>query len=169
MQLPSTIKKLSFIAVMAALAFVLSFPPFLIPLAPRTYIHFTQLPIFIGGILAGPTAGLMTGAIGGLSMSFFVGPAIPFIFGGLAILGCASGFFAKRVRPLFAGILAWLIQAPYTIVTDYVWFTSFKQNSTQASLMLIASIMATLTIEVLISSALTEVIISYLKKTHVTL
>jgi len=174
--LTDKVKKLSLVAIMAALANILSVPPIAIPIALGAFqssIHFAQLPIFIAGILAGPAAGLMTGAIGGLSMSFVFVPKIPFIVGGLAILGCAAGFFAKRLRPLFAGILAWLVQAPYVALTDYVWFTLFSpspvRKTPEAAWTFVASIMVILTIEAVISSALAEVIIAYLKKARITL
>jgi len=165
------IKKLSFIGLMAALANVLSVPPIAIPLGGQSSIHFTQLPILVAGVFAGPTAGLLTGAVGGLSMSFVFVPRIPFIIVGLAILGGAAGFFSKRLRPLFAGILAWLVQAPYVAVTDYVWFTMFSpaKKTPEAAWAFVASILVILTIEAVISSALAEVIISYLKKAKITL
>jgi len=108
----------------------------------------------------------MTGAVGGLFASF-VFPKIPFIIGGLAILGLASGLLAKRFRPLFAGILAWLVQAPYTAVTDYVWFTLFLQRTPQFALGFVGSILVILTIEAVISSILAEAIVAYLKKTKI--
>lgn len=159
---------------MAALANILSVPPIAIPIALGTFqssIHFTQLPIFIAGILAGPAAGLMTGAVGGLSMSFVFAPGIPFIVGGLAILGCAAGFFAKKLRPLFAGILAWLVQAPYVALTDYVWFTSFSpvKKTPEAAWAFVTSILVILTIEAVVSSALAEAVIAYLKRARITI
>ena len=69
------IKTLSFVALMAALANVLSVPPIAVPIFLGSFqssIHFTQLPIFVAGILAGPAAGLLTGAIGGLFAGFAV-------------------------------------------------------------------------------------------------
>jgi uncharacterized membrane protein len=165
------VKRLSFVALMAALANVLSVPPIAIPILIGSFqgsIHFTQLPILVGGILAGPAAGLMAGAIGGLFAGFAV-PKIPFVIGGLAILGCTAGFFAKRFRPFLAGILAWLVQAPYVAVSDYVWFTLFLQRTPQAAWTIIATLMVVLTVEVVISSILAEVIIAYLKKARITL
>jgi len=171
--LTTKIKTLSFVALMAALANILSFPPFAVPVPlgggfPSS-IHFSQLPILVAGIFVGPTAGLLTGAIGGVSMSFFVGARIPFIIGGLAILGYAAGFFAKRLRPLFAGILAWFVQAPYVVVTDYVWFTLSLQKTPEAAWVLVTPIMIKLTVEAVVSSALAEVIIASLKRAKVAL
>lgn len=171
MRLIFKVRTLMFIALMAALANVLSVPPIALPVSFggfQSTIHFTQLPIFIAGILAGPAAGLLTGAIGGLFAGFAV-PSIPFIIGGLALLGFAVGLFAKRFRPFFAGILAWLVQAPYVAVTDFFWFTLFLQSTPQAALATITTIMVALTVEVIISSILAEVIVAYLKKTRITL
>lgn len=156
---------LAFIALMAALANVLSFPPLALPVTPEITVHFSQLPILIAGILTGSVGGLIAGAVGGLYMSF---SRIPFIVGGLAVFGLASGFFGRRVRPLYAGILAWLVQAPYVVVTDYVWFAIFLERTPQAAWAFVASILTVLTIEAMISAALAEVVVHYLKRTRIT-
>lgn len=155
---------LPFIALMAALAIVLSFPPIAVPVTSEITVHFSQLPIFLAGILTGPLGGLMTGAIGGLYMGL---TKIPFIIGGLALLGLATGFFSKRVRPLYASLLAWFVQAPYVVVTDYVWLTIFLGRTSQAAWAFVTPIMIALTIEAVISSALAEVAVRYLKRTRI--
>ena len=165
------IKKLSLVALMAALANVLSVPPIAIPLSIGTFetsIHFSQLPIFVAGILAGMTGGLVTGAVGGLFGAFAI-PGIPFVIGGLAILGCSAGFFTKKFRPVFAGLLAWLVQAPYVAVTDYVWFSLFLQKTPQAAWVIVTSLMVKLTVEAVISSVLADVVVTYLKRSRITL
>ena len=101
-------KVLTIAALMAALSNILSTEPFTIPLAIGpivSRVHFTQIPIFLSGYLAGPWAGLLTGAVGGLYMSFTM---IPFVFGGLALLGFSTGYIAKRLklRSFFSAILA---------------------------------------------------------------
>lgn len=154
-------------AVMVALSNILSTPPFVIPVAIGPFnssIHLTQLPILISGIFAGPLAGLITGAIGGLYMSFSVG--IPFISGGLAILGLASGFFANKigVRPFFSGVLAWIVQAPYVLVTDYIWFLFSIKMSSSTALTTVMIILLNLTVEALIASGLAAIIIPYIMK-----
>lgn len=162
-----SIKVLTFAALMAALANILSVPPIAIPIALGTFetsIHFSQLPIFISGILAGPASGLITGAVGGLYMSF---TKIPFIVGGLAILGCAAGLLAKKLRPFFAGILAWCVQAPYVLVTDYVWFALFMQRPQTVVCMILTPIMVKLTIEAVICSFLAQILIRYIKRTGI--
>jgi thiamine transporter ThiT len=164
-------KTLTFVALMAALSTVLSLPPLVIPITIGTFpseVHFTQIPILISGILAGPLAGLLTGAIGGLYMSFSV--EIPFIVGGLSLLGVAAGFFAKKLklRPLFAGILAWGIQAPYVFVTDYVWFVLSRGMPPPVALTTVSTIIVKLTLEALIASALAAIIIPYIKRPGLT-
>lgn len=160
-------KTITFMALMAALSNILSAPPFVIPISVgslNSSIHFTQLPILISGILAGPWIGLLTGAVGGLYMSFST--EIPFIVGGLAILGATSGFFAHKMelRPLFSGILAWVIQAPYVFVTDYIWFIHVRAMPPPVALSTVIIILSVLTLEVLIASGLTTIIISYIKR-----
>jgi len=162
-------KVLAFTALMAALANVLSVPPLAIPISFSGFessIHFFQLAIFLAGILAGPWAGLVTGAVGSLYMS---ATKIPFIVGGIAILGCSVGLFAKKVRPVFAGLLAWLVQAPYTLVTDYVWFTLFVGKSSAIAWTIITPIMITLTLEAIICAILADIITHYVKRAGITL
>jgi uncharacterized membrane protein len=159
-------KTIAFVAVMAALANVMSLPPLAIslPLGPFTAsIHFFQLAIFLCGILAGPWAGLLSGAVGSLFMGI---TRIPFIIGGIAILGACTGLFAKRFRPFVACMLAWLVQAPYIVVTDYVWFTnpSFLGMPQAAALGTITIVMVTLGLEALVCAVLADVIVYYVRK-----
>lgn len=158
-------KHLAFIALMAALANILSMPPLAIPIALGGFeasIHFFKLAIFLAGIITGPYGGLLAGVVGGLFMGV---TKIPFIIGGIAILGGSVGFFAKRVRPVFAGILAWLVQAPYVVVTDYIWFTLFLGRSSIVAWGIITPIMIKLTIEAVINAVLANIIIYYIKRT----
>jgi riboflavin transporter FmnP len=160
-------KTLTLVALMAALSTILSLPPLVIPITIGSFaseIHFTQIPILLSGILAGPWAGLLTGAIGGLYMSFSV--EIPFIIGGLALLGAAAGFFTKKLtlRPLFVGILAWGVQAPYVFVTDYIWFVLSRAMPPLVALTTVSIILVKLTLEALIASLLTAVVIPYIKR-----
>ena len=160
-------KTIAFVALMAALANVLSLPPFAIPLqlGPFTSsIHFFQLAIFLSGILAGPWAGLLTGAVGSLYMGI---TRIPFIIGGIAILGACTGLFAKKFRPVVACLLAWLVQAPYIVVTDYFWFT--LSNPPAVALSIITTIMVTLGLEALVCAVLADIIVHFVKKAGITL
>jgi hypothetical protein len=93
-------KTIDFIAPMAALANLMSLPPLAIPLqigGHTSAMHFFQLAIFICGIIAGPHAGMLSGAGGSLYMGI---SRPPFVTGGIAILGFAVGLFAKKVRAL---------------------------------------------------------------------
>ena len=162
-------KTIAFVALMAALANVMSIPPLAIPLplGPFTSsIHFFQLAIFLCGILAGPWAGLLGGAVGGLYMGI---TRISFVVGGIAILGGSAGLFAKRFRPAIAGSLAWLVQATYVVVTDYVWFTFFSGSSSAIALGLLLPIMVTLTLEALVCAILADIIVHYLKRAGISL
>jgi uncharacterized membrane protein len=157
-------KIVAFTALMAALANVLSVPPLAIPLPLAGFtssIHFSQLAVFLAGIIAGPWAGLVSGAVGGIYMGV---TKIPFVVGGIAILGVSAGWFSKRMRPVFACSLAWLVQAPYVLVTDYVWFTSFVNMPSAAAIGVIAPIMLTLTLETVASAVLADVILHYVKR-----
>jgi uncharacterized membrane protein len=157
-------KTVAFVALMAALANIMSVPPLAVPLPLGGFtssVHFFQLAIFLCGILAGPWAGVLGGAVGGLYMSV---TKIPFVIGGIAILGGSIGLFAKKVRPVFAGLLAWLVQAPYVLVTDYVWFTLFAGTSSAIAWGLVIPIMINLTLEALVCAVLADVIIHYIKR-----
>ncbi len=160
-------KTIAFIAIMVALSNILSTPPFVIPVIIGTLnsnIHLTQVPILISGILAGPWVGLITGALGGLYMSFST--EIPFVIGGLAILGIASGILAnkRKIKPIFSGILAWSIQAPYVFFTDYFWFTYSRALPPPIALTTVIVVLSKLSIEALIASGLAAVIVSYVKR-----
>jgi len=151
-------KTVAFVALMAALANVMSVPPLAVPIPLGGFtssVHFFQLAIFLCGILAGPWAGLLGGAVGGLYMSV---TRIPFVIGGIAILGGSVGLFAKKVRPVFAGLLAWLVQAPYVLVTDYVWFTSWGP---------VIPIMINLTLQAIVCAVLADIIIHYIKRAKI--
>ena len=95
---------------------------------------------------------------------------IPFIMGGLAILGAASGFLANKIglRPLFSGVLAWVIQAPYVFVTDYIWFVFSRAMPPPVALSTVTIIIIKLTVEALIASGLTAIIIPYIKRLRFT-
>ena len=153
---------------MAALANVMSLPPLAIPIQFGGFtsaFHFFQLPILLCGILAGPWAGLVSGAVGSLYMGV---TRIPFVVGGIAILGVGAGLFAKRVRPVFAGLLAWLVQAPYVLVTDYVWFSLFVGNSPAVAWSIILPIMINLSLQALVCAALADVITHFTKRAGIT-
>jgi LytS/YehU family sensor histidine kinase len=158
---------LTIAALMAALSNILSTELFTIPLAVGpivSRVHFAQIPIFLSGILAGPWAGLLTGAVGGLYMSFTM---IPFVFGGLALLGFMTGYVAKRFkfRPFLSAILAWVVQAAYVYVTDYFWFTSVQSMPGRVATGVVTTILMKLTVEAVIAAILVEVVVLSLGRT----
>jgi hypothetical protein len=65
-------------------------------------------------------------------------------------------------------VLAWLVQAPYVVVTDFVWFTVAVHMSAQAAWALILQLLIVLTIEAVIGSALAQIIVSYLSRVRIT-
>jgi len=159
-------KVLTFVGVMAALSNILSMEPFAIPIAIgpfATKIHFTQLPIFLSGCLGGPYAGLLTGMTGGLYMSITV---IPFVVGGLGLLGFFTGYIFKRFkfRPSISSIFAWAIQSVYVYFTDYFWFTSFQKMPKNVAFGIVTTILIKLTVEAIISSILAELLIHSIKR-----
>jgi hypothetical protein len=160
-------KTLALVALLAGLANVMSLPPLAIPFQIGGFasaLHFFQLPILLCGIIAGPWAGLFCGIVGSLYMGL---TKIPFAVGGIAILGLSVGFLAKKFRPILSGLLAWMVQAPYVLLTDYVWFTIFAGNSSSEVWAIVVLIMANLTLQVIICAFLADVIILYLKRAGV--
>ena len=154
---------------MAALANVLSFPPLAIPIELGGFasaFHFFQLAIFVCSVLAGPWAGMLSGAIGGVYMSI---TRIPVVFIGIAILGGSAGLFAKKVRPVLAGLLAWLVQAPYVVVTDYVWFTLFSGLTPAVAWGVVVPIMISLTLQAVICAILADMVVHYVKRAGISL
>jgi uncharacterized membrane protein len=159
-------KVLTFSALMAALTNILSMEFIAIPVVFGPFsskIHFSQIPIFLSGCLAGPWAGLLTGAIGGLYMSVTV---VPFIVGGLGILGFCCGFLSKRLnlKPFLSSMLAWCIQSVYVLVTDYFWFTAVNTMPRPVALGVVSNILLKLTIEAVISSVVVEVLVHSIKR-----
>jgi hypothetical protein len=161
-------KIVAFTALMAAIANVMSLPILSVPLQFGGFtsaFHFFQLPVLLAGILAGPWAGLVGGAVGSLYMGT---TRIPFVIGGIAILGATAALFARKVRPIFAGLLAWLVQAPYVVATDYLWFTLFAGNSPAVAWSIIVPIMANLSLQAVVCASLAEVIIIFIKRAGIT-
>jgi uncharacterized membrane protein len=101
-------------AVLSALTIVLSLLS--VPFMFSSRIHFFQTGILLAGAIGGPFSGLITGLIGGLYMASV--RSDPTIVIGNGLLGLFVGIFSVRVRPLYAGVLAWvLIQAPWVFFT----------------------------------------------------
>jgi len=81
-------------------------------------IHFFQIAVFIAAITYGPKAGFLSGMIGSMYSAFTM--SNPYIMIGNAILGLFTGYFAKKgVNTVLAVLLAFIIQLPWLILTDY--------------------------------------------------
>ncbi len=124
----SSTKQIALIIILSALANVLGFPPFSIPLG-EAKIHFMQLPIIFAGLAIGALGGGVVGFIGAMVSAFVFPPPSgpnPFILIGNAILGLFTGFFyfrLRRIRPpivpqLISVLGAIAIQFPYTYFSD---------------------------------------------------
>jgi uncharacterized membrane protein len=104
----------AFTAIMAAVAVVLS--ALSVPFVFGLRIHFFQVAVMLAGVIGGPVSGLIAGSVGGVYMSAL--RSDPTIVVGNALLGLFTGLFVRRMRPVLAGILAWvLIQAPWLYLT----------------------------------------------------
>lgn len=160
-------KTAAFVSLMAALANVISLPPFAIPVPVGTFtssVHFFQLAVFLAALLAGHWAGLLSGAVGSLYMS---ATRLPFIVGGIALLGASTGFFAKRFRSVTACMLAFLVQLPYTLTMDFLWFTYFLGNTPATAISIVTPIMLSLGLEALVCAVLADIIVQYLRKASI--
>ena len=100
---------------MTAVAVVLSAlsVPFLFGLR----IHFFQVAIMLAGVVGGPVSGLVAGGVAGVYTAALM--SNPTIIVGNALLGLFTGIFVRKMRPVLAGILAWvLIQAPWLYLSE---------------------------------------------------
>jgi hypothetical protein len=152
---------------MAALSNILSLPPLAIPVAVGPFssaIHLTQLPIFLSGVIAGPWAGLFTGGVGGLYMSYSTG--IPFIIGGLALLGSTAGYVRTKfgINPFFSSLIAFGVQAPYVFLTDYLWFTVTRLMTPTVARNIVITILLKLTVEAVIAAGLVSILVPMIKQ-----
>jgi hypothetical protein len=105
----------AFTAIMTAVAVVLSAlsVPFLFGLR----IHFFQVAIMLAGVIGGPVSGLIAGGVAGVYTAALM--SNPTIVVGNALLGLFTGIFVRKMRPVLAGILAWvLIQAPWLYLSE---------------------------------------------------
>lgn len=89
-----------------------------IPVAEGFRLHFFQLAIFLAAALYGPAGGVMSGFAGSFYAAFVTGN--PYLILGNAILGLCSGLFIKKGLNIVVSVwLAFIIQLPWLILTDY--------------------------------------------------
>jgi len=137
----------SFTAIMTAVAVVLS--ALSVPFVFGLRIHFFQVAIMLAGIIGGPVSGLVAGSVGGVYMSAL--RSDPTIVVGNALLGLFTGLFVRKMRPVLAGILAWvLIQAPWLYLTG-----TFILNVPGV---VMQTILITLTVEDVICAVIADVL-----------
>jgi uncharacterized membrane protein len=81
-------------------------------------IHFFQAAIFVAALIYGPTGGMASGLVGSAYSAVMMNN--PYIIVGNMILGFFVGLFAKYgIKTVFAVWLAFLIQLPWLVLTDY--------------------------------------------------
>jgi len=81
-------------------------------------IHFFQIAVFIAALIYGPKGGLLSGLLGSTYSAIIMNN--PYIIIGNAILGFFVGLFIRyKLHTIIAVILAFLIQLPWLILTDY--------------------------------------------------
>lgn len=80
-------------------------------------VHLFQAGIFTAGFLFGPWIGAL---VGGLSSSYVALAVLnnPWVIGGNAILGFLAAYFYRKIHPIKAVMIAYLIQIPYLVLTD---------------------------------------------------
>ncbi len=89
-------------------------------------IHFFQLGIFIAAFVYGPFGGVLSGFIGSFYSAMIMNN--PYIAVGNAILGFFAGlFFRYDIKTVYAVLIAYLIQLPWLIITDY-YFAGLSVN-----------------------------------------
>ncbi|PIN86597.1 hypothetical protein COV19_03700 [Candidatus Woesearchaeota archaeon CG10_big_fil_rev_8_21_14_0_10_44_13] len=81
-------------------------------------IHFFQIAIFIAALVYGPMGGMLSGLAGSAYSAYAM--SNPYIVAGNMILGFFAGLFARYgLNTVLAVVLAYMMQLPWLLVTDY--------------------------------------------------
>jgi len=137
----------AFTTIMTAVAVVLS--ALSVPFVFGLRIHFFQVAVMLAGVIGGPVSGLVAGSVGGVYMTAL--RSDPTIMVGNALLGLFTGLFVRKMRPVLAGILAWvLIQAPWLYLTGTYFFNEPG--------FVMQTIIITLTVEDVICAVIADVL-----------
>ena len=145
-------RTIAFTAALSALTVLFSL--FTVPFLFGFRIHFFQVGIFLAGVVGGPVSGIVTGLVGGVYMATM--RSDPTIVVGNGLLGLFTGIFSLRLRPAFAGLIAWFfIQAPWVYLTSTFIF-HVPAVAMQLILML-------LTVEDVISAVVADVLSNHLR------
>jgi uncharacterized membrane protein len=137
----------AFTAMMTAVAVVLS--ALSVPFLLGVRIHFFQVAIMLAGVIGGPVSGLIAGGLGGVYTAALM--SNPTIVLGNALLGLFTGVFVRKMRPVLAGILSWvLIQAPWLYLSE-TYILNVPGSVMQ-------TILITLTVEDVVCAVITDVL-----------
>jgi uncharacterized membrane protein len=89
-----------------------------IPVAAGFKLHFFQAAIFLAAALFGPAGGALSGFTGSFFSAYAMGN--PYILIGNALLGFCTGLFLRKgFRTVPAVWLAYAVQIPWLVLTDY--------------------------------------------------
>ena len=81
-------------------------------------IHFFPAAVILAAVIFGPTGGVAAGVSGSLYTALFLGN--PYVIVGNALFGAMTALFYKKTGKLvLAALLAYLVQLPWLILTDY--------------------------------------------------
>jgi LytS/YehU family sensor histidine kinase len=134
-------------AILTAVAVALS--ALSVPFVFGVRIHFFQVAIMLAGVIGGPLSGLVAGSVAGLYTAALM--SNPTIILGNALLGLFTGILVRKMRPVLAGILAWvLIQAPWLYLSE-TYILNVPGSVMQ-------TILITLTVEDIICAVITDVL-----------
>jgi len=137
----------AFTAGISAVTVVLSL--LMVPFLFGTGIHFFQTGIMLAGVAGGPLSGLITGLVGGSYVAMI--RSDPTIVVGNGLLGLFIAVFSRKLRPVLAGLVAWvLIQAPWIYLVDTLVL--------HVPAVAVQTILALLTVENVICAAVVDIL-----------
>ncbi len=80
-------------------------------------VHFFQIAIFFAAMIYGPAGGALSGLFGSVYSAFLMHN--PYIVVGNVILGLFAGIFARKYNIIIAGMLAFVVQLPWLVLSDH--------------------------------------------------
>jgi riboflavin transporter FmnP len=154
-------KIVAYIAIMGALGNVLGLVSLPLPSpigAGRIELHFSQLPPLLVAFTAGPIPGAVTGFLSLILETTKLGN--PFVPLGNAILAGVAGLAARRLRPIFAGLLGEVAETPYLWGSIILWVGYVLKVPLPAIIAFTSIVNAKAFLEVAISCVIIEIILS---------
>jgi len=89
-----------------------------ITFAENWKIHFFPAAVILAAIIFGPAGGIVAGISGSLYTALFLGN--PYVIVGNALFGAMAALFYKKTgKIVLSTLLAYLIQLPWLVLTDY--------------------------------------------------